>query len=898
LKANRKVYCAVAAILGAYAAAATAAAPADTPAEEATPARPDDGLSIGEIVVTAQRREQKSQDVPITIQALSGETLGRLNVTTFDDFVKYLPNVTSQGGGPGLNNIYMRGLASAVGGVQAVGVVGTFPNVAIYLDEQSGQLPGRNLDIYAADIERVEVLEGPQGTLFGAGAQAGVVRYITNKPKLNVTEANFNAGYAATAHGANSSNIDATINLPLITDHLAVRAVVYNENRGGYIDNIPGTFARTPNEPGAAYQYHACPQNCATVNNNNLVANDINPAYYKGIRGEVLYKINDDWNVLLTQSYQNLEADGVFAEQKIASDGTPQPDLTVQLYNPSWNKDKFTNTSWTLNGRVGPLKGVYTGGYLVRNIEQVQDYTNYSRGKYANYYQCVSSGTSTTGQAECFSPSATWHDIERNTHMSHEFRLSTPDDLRIRGIAGAFYEDYKIDEQVDWLYKTASPYFGDIAPPTGYYTLNGSALLPDGHPVRYGTPGAVLVPLTPSVNNPNLRNSSDAFFDDIKRGYTQTAGFGSVDVDIIPKVLTITGGTRYYRIDTSEKGAVVGSFGCKDFSGTATPTTPCVNHSNFTNLDALHLDKVYKGFKSRANISWKITPDIMVYYTWSQGFRAGGFNRPNSVESSSPLTGGWSPPIAFGPDNLTNNEVGWKTEWLDHRIQWNGAIYREDWKGTQISLFDPGVTGNLTFNANGSDYRVKGLETTLAAVIVRGLTVNIGASWNHSELIKESSFAWEFGPLKGQPIDFASLTDPKTGAVLNLANPGGSLGDPLAGSPPFQGNIHLRYQFELAGYQPFIQAGAVHQAHSLSSTDRLTKDLQGNSIAYDNPGFTTYDASLGVNKDDWMVSAYADNLTDTRAELFSNYRQWYKSVTINRPRTLGVRFSYRFSGSK
>ena len=896
MKANRKVYCAVAAILGAHA-AAVSAAPAETAAETAAP-EGDQGLALGEVVVTAQRREQSAQDVPITIQALTGDTLSKLNVTTFDDFVKYLPNVTSQGGGPGLNNIYMRGLASAVGGVQAVGVVGTFPNVAIYLDDQSGQLPGRNLDIYAADMERIEVLEGPQGTLFGAGAQAGVVRYITNKPKLNVTEANFNAGYATTAHGAQSNNLDATLNLPLIPDHLAVRAVIYNESRGGYIDNIPGTFQRTPNEPGVAYQYHACPANCPPITNNNVVAKDINPAYYKGIRGEVLYQINDDWNALITQSYQNIEADGVFAEQKISSAGVAQPDLTVQLYNPSYNKDRFENTSWTLNGRIGPLKAVYTGGYLVRNVEQVQDYTNYSRGKYANYYQCVSAGTSTSGTAQCFSPSSTWHDIEKNTHQSHEFRLSTPDDWRIRGLAGLFYEDYKIDEQVDWLYESASDYFGRIAPPTGYFTLNGSALLPDGHPVRYSTPGAVLVPLTPSVNNPNVRNSNDAFFDDIKRGYTQKAVFTSVDFDIIPKVLTITGGTRYYRIDTNEKGAVVGSFGCKDFSGTATPVSPCVNHSNFTNMDALHLDKLYTGFKSRGNITWKITPDIMAYYTWSQGFRAGGFNRPNSVESASPLTGGWAPPIAFGPDTLTNNEVGWKTEWLDHRIQFNGAIYREDWKGTQISLFDPGVTGNLTFNTNGSDYRVKGIETTFAARITHELTVNAGASWNHSELVKESSFTWEFGPLKGQPINFATLTDPKTGALLNLANPSGALGDPLAGSPPFQANIRFRYQIELGDYQPFAQAGAVHQAHSLSSTDRLTKDLQGNSIAYDNPGFTTYDAAVGVNKDAWMAEFYGENLTDTRAELFSNYRQWYKAVTVNRPRTVGVRFSYRFEGSK
>jgi iron complex outermembrane recepter protein len=887
MNSNQKLSYAIAAILsGSAGGLVHAAAATDTEASD----------SIQEITVTAQRRTENIQNVPITIQALTAEALTQLNVTTFDDFVKYLPNVTSQGLGPGQNNIYMRGLASAVGALQGSGVVGSFPNVAVYLDEQSGQLPGRNLDIYAADIERIEVLEGPQGTLFGAGAQAGVVRYITNKPKIDVTEANFNAGYATTAHGDPSNNIDATINLPLIADTLAVRGVIYNETRGGYINNIPGTFARGPNEPGVGYQYHACPANCPAINNNNLVANAINPAYYKGVRVEGLWKINEDWNALVTQSFQDLEADGVFAEQQVSSAGVRQPDLTVQQYNPSYDKDKFENTALTINGRLGALKAVYTGGYLVRNVEQVEDYTNYARGKYANYYQCVSSGTSLTGKAQCFTPSSTWHDIEHNTHQSHEIRLSTPDDWRLRALGGLFYEKYEIDEQVDWLYKSATDYFGPIAPPTGFFELNGSPLLPSGHPVTYSTPGAVLVPLTPSDNNPNVRNINDGFFDDIKRGYTQKAAFASADFDIIPKVVTITAGTRYYRIDTTEKGAVVGSFHCKDFSGGVTPPlSPCVNHSNFTNLDALDLDKLYTGFKSRGNVTWKITPDTMVYYTWSQGFRAGGFNRPNSVESSSPLTGAWAPPVAFGPDNLTNNEIGWKTEWFEHRLQWNGAIYKEDWKGTQISLFDPGVTGNLTFTTNGSAYRVKGIETTLAARVTHELTVMAGASYNNSKLIQPSSFTYTEGPNKGQPINFSTLTDPKTGAVLGLSNPGGLVGDPLAGAPLYQANLRVRYEVAVGDYLPFVQVGAVHQASSYSSTDRLTKDLQGNSIAYVNPAYTEYEASLGVSRDAWMVQAYGQNLTDERAELYSNYRQWYKAVTVDRPRTLGIRFSYKFS---
>src|SRR6267154_2557313 len=238
--------------------------------------------SIQEITVTAQRRTENMQDVPIQIQALTGETLTQLSVTTFDDFVKYLPNVTSASNGPGQGVIFMRGLATSTLATQGSSGIGSFPNVAVYLDDQSGQLPGRNLDVYAADIERIEVLEGPQGTLFGAGAQAGVLRYITNKPKLDVTEGNVNAGYAYTSGGDNSSSVDAMINLPLIPDRLAVRGVIYNESRGGYINNIPGTFARGPNEPGVGYQYHACPANCATANNTNIVANAINPVTYKG----------------------------------------------------------------------------------------------------------------------------------------------------------------------------------------------------------------------------------------------------------------------------------------------------------------------------------------------------------------------------------------------------------------------------------------------------------------------------------------------------------------------------------------------------------------------------------------------------------------------------------------
>src|SRR5882757_7973196 len=289
---NKKCARAVAAILAAQAgSAAFAAAPADESPAATT------GLT--EVVVTAQRRTENIQDVPIAIQALTGETLRQLNVTNFDDFVKYLPNVTASSSGPGQSNVYMRGLSVGDQGIQSGGSINGFPNVAIYLDDQSGQLPGRNLDVYAADLERVEVLEGPQGTLFGAGAQAGVIRYITNKPKLDKTEANFNAGYGITSHGDPSSSIDATINLPLIDNTLAVRAVIYNESRGGYIDNVPGTFTRKSSDLGIAYYFKGVvPAVNEVASNQETAGRAINPVTYKGFRLSGLYQFNDDWNFL------------------------------------------------------------------------------------------------------------------------------------------------------------------------------------------------------------------------------------------------------------------------------------------------------------------------------------------------------------------------------------------------------------------------------------------------------------------------------------------------------------------------------------------------------------------------------------------------------------------------
>jgi outer membrane receptor protein involved in Fe transport len=876
VKINQKCARAVAAILGTHAAgAAYAASTADQP-----------GASTGgieEVVVTAQRRSENAQDVPIAIQAFTGDTLQQLNVTTFDDLLKYLPNVVAPSAGPGQDQIFMRGLSAGNVATQSGGSINGFPNVAIYLDEQSGQLPGRNLDVYAADLERIEVLEGPQGTLFGAGAQAGVIRYITNKPKLNKTEASISGSYGVTAGGDPNSDITAVLNVPLIADKLAVRGVVYDDQRGGYINNVPATFTRNastdlgihyanyPSGCGPATTPCQVPPGSPIINNNAIAARAINPVTYQGVRVAARWDFADDWSALITQSYQDMDAKGVFYQMPKSSDGVALPKQSVTLFNNSYNKDRFENTALTINGRIGALRAVYAGSYLARNLDTVQDYTNYARGLYADYYQCHAADPANGLAATCFSPSAVWNETERNTHQSHELRLSTPDDWRMRGIAGAFWEDLRINDQLNWLYKT-------LPPCTATVTLG---CLTNIGPV----PGS-------DVNNPApVRNDNVAFFNDVKRGYRQRALFTSVDLDIVPKVLTITAGTRYYHFDNEERGAESGSFSCYQAG-----LPPCLTSAATVDIGRENLHTIYKGFKSRANLTWHIWPDVLTYYTWSEGFRAGAFNR--SFACYLPDTSGvpqYCSPLPYASDNLTNNEFGWKTEFLGHRLQWNGAIYKEDWKNVQVSFFDPGVLGNVGFNTNGPDYRIRGVETSVIAVLAHGLTAQGGASWNSSEQTNSPFLIANNPALLANPATAGEYGKP----ILSTLNPYGPPGSPSSFAPPFQFNARLRYQWVMSSLNLFAQAGVTHTAHSFTQSGSnpvlsAGSNISTNQLRFENPPYTLYDVSCGVTKEAWSVELYALNLTNVIKSTFTSDAQFSLQESITRPRVLGAKIGYKF----
>ncbi|HEX4861445.1 MAG TPA: TonB-dependent receptor [Rhizomicrobium sp.] len=884
MQAKLKISCAVAAILSGCGAAYAA----DTSASS--------GLET--VIVTAERRDQSVQNVPSTIQAFTGPVLSDLDITTLDNLLKYTPNVTYGNNGPGQGEIIMRGLSNGFRGNQSSGTIGNFPNVAIYLDEQSMQFPARNVDIYMADMDRIEVLEGPQGTLFGGGAEAGAVRYITKKPVLDQATGYAEAGYGFTAEGSDNTTAQVTLNVPIVTDKLAIRAVVYDERQGGYIDNVPSTFTRSNDDLGNFYfNIHpinnVCPNglppgpaglctipNAPQANNFNIARKDFNPTTYTGGRVSALYQIDNDWNVLIAQSVDNLDADGLSVEYPTGSDFQKLQPLQVTSFTPSYVKDEYENTAWTVNGKVRDLNLIYTGGYTERWINQQMDYANYSRSAGGMYYQCVGGSTGWgSGTPSCYSPLGYWQDTIKNTHLSQELRVSTPDDWRIRAIAGAYWEQFRIYDDMNFNYKTIPA----CTPANLENALNGGPVCVAD--VRTA-PGS-------TANDPGVRSDATAFGEDTQRGYDQTAFFASADYDILDN-LTVTAGTRWYQYREFEVGSQYGT------------NTSCMNVPNgecgsgMINIDAAHDRKTYAGFKSRANITYHITPDIMAYYTFSQGFRPGAFNRSVSAVATGPDgKPQFEKPNGYAPDSLQNQEIGVKGTFLDNHLQVNLSAYLMQWNNVQFLFFNPPELGNTTFGINGPSYHVKGVEAQITALVAEGLTLQGSGSYNEDTqanspcLVDNIPGSQAFGQCITEIIPKGQSTP------VPFVNPFGLIGSVPAFSPKFQGNMHARYDWSWGGHDTWAMVGVSYMGSMFNQPGTYTS---GNGVLvpsttflrYLQPAYTTFDAAVGVNFDKWTAQIYGTNLGDSHASTFTSSAQFIKSEVPLRPRVVGLKFGYNF----
>ncbi|MEO1039535.1 MAG: TonB-dependent receptor [Pseudomonadota bacterium] len=849
---------------------------------------------VERIVVTATKTEQDAQSIPVAVSALGAGDLEELDVDVFTDYLVQLPGVTAGGSGPGQNTIYIRGVASTTPNLTTAGVAGLAPNVAFYLDEQPLAQPGRNLDVYAVDLERVEVLPGPQGTLFGASSQAGTVRMITNKPLLGEYEAYANFGLAFTEGGEESYSAEAVVNLP-VSEQFALRGVVFFDRQGGYIDNVPGTVntsrsarfrspgtVRANGVPVSArrggFQSNGDLSNVIFENADNapLVEDDFNDTRYQGYRLSGRYEFNDDWRATVSVMQQGLDTDGVFFQD---------PDLgdyEVQRYQPDKLTDEFTNVSWTLEGRLAMLDVVYTGAYTDRESDQVVDYTEYMFvGQYFPYYTCEGSvtypgdgpdGIANSGDepisGACFTPASI---VDSNTTTeveSHEFRFNTPQDERWRVTAGVFYSSTTVQERNDFTYwgsEQADP-FGPFAPnfpfTTGY------------------------------ISDPGPFPAGVIFRNDVQRTDEQLGLFGEATYDLVPDRFAVTFGARYYDIEVDLAGSANASFcnsggadanafgtdisdlyngdGEFTFRGTCNTARHITYNDTQSIADILAIDPALSQVQAEAifnatrapdvaatdGMIYKLTAtwtptDLMLFYaTYSEGFRPGLLNRPGGA----PGPAGYTVPFVLETDEVTNYELGWKMDLAGGDIRFNGAAFFVDIENLQTTIFDPSIV-NLFFSDNAANAEIRGIEgdLTWAPADIPGLTV-----------------AGAFSILDTEITEVLTPTDDVVA------------GAELAFAPSLQLNARARYEWDAFGDM------TAHAQGQLVYSDNSRSDIiEINSAEVD--GYATLGLRTGLTSDRYSVELYVDNVTDEVVELSNTFINDVERVTVGRPRTWGIR---------
>ncbi len=851
---------------------------------------------IETIQITATKRTESIQDVPVSVSALNGEALEVLGIESFSDYVEFLPNVIFQGTGPGQNEIYIRGAATSQTNIAVSSVQALQPSVAFYLDEQPVSMQGRNLDVYAADMERVEVLPGPQGTLFGASSQSGTVRMISKKPDHSGFAAGLDVNIGSTKGGEMSNSVEAFMNFTP-TDELALRVVAYNDKQGGWIDNIlnkPGEGGYT----GSAVVIDRIsggvlsdPQNTPVVppKNDSLVEDDTNDAIYAGVRFGMSYLINEDWSLLVQHTAQSLETEGVFAY-----DPNLEGESSVNRFIPEDNDDEFGLTTWTLEGRLDKLEVVYTGGYLDREISSTIDYTGYTNGGlFAAYYVCNHYEAATPADERCVDPTKYYKEQTDTSRVTHELRFNTDADNAWRVTAGIFYDDQELATVGKFqIANTELGFFTDLG-----RTLKG----------------------TEGINtNGGPFESEVSFVNDVTHTIEQIAVFGQAEYDITDK-LTATLGARWYQIDDTFKGSTttvdvsrrIRAFGTLDAAElTAVGEDPASIQEAISSgqLDVSLLgsdgtltvdDTIFK-----ASLDYKMNDDILLFTTYSEGFRPPVTNRVGGglATNQNGAFDGFRIPVYSTTDSLDNFELGIKGDFLDGVLRVNATAYYSEITDLQTSRFDPTNISFLVFTDNVGDAEIKGLDADITWLASDNLVINAAFSLLDTELTRVNA---------------------------ELAGIAPGVGAQLPYSAEFSGNIRARYYFELNdGYEGYVNASVSYTGDRLAGmtmdafvTEDATRLVYGVSsglpiqteaavfdgVTYADSNGATFqggryiqesyaiaNVSVGITKDDWKAELYIDNLTDESAVLYIDTQQFTPKVVTNRPRTLGMRLSYDF----
>ncbi len=767
---------------------ASAFAQAEPAAEE--PSQADKAPALEAINVTAQKREENLQEVPISIQVLDDTKLKELFVADFDDYAKYLPSVSFQSAAPGFVQVYMRGVASGGDGNHS----GPLPSVGIYLDEQPITTIQGALDLHIYDIARVESLSGPQGTLYGASSQAGTIRIITNKPDPTGFAAGYTIEGNTVDHGGAGYVTEGFANFPL-AENMAVRVVGWKKKDAGYIDNVFGE--------------RTYPTSGITIDNADRAKDNYNDVDTYGARAALQIDLDSGWSFTPTIMGQRQDANGSFGYDEDIGD------LELTHFYPEQSEDRWHQAALTIKGKVGNFDLTYAFAHLKRDVDVDSDYNDYAFWYdtlfgYGTYF--------VNDDGDLINPAQYIQGKDGYTKRSHELRLSSPSDERLRVVGGLFWQQqnheilqrYKIDDLADELSVT-------------------------------GWPDTIW------LTRQTRRDHDEAVF-------------GELSFDITDQ-LTATGGFRHFRA----RNSLEGFFGFSEGYSGSTGESQCFDDVPFKGAPCTNLDKTTRdsGTLGRLNLTYQINDDVMIYGTWSEGFRPGGINRRGSL-----------PP--YKSDYLTNYEFGWKTMWADNRFMFNGAVFSEKWKDFQFALL--GANG-LTEIKNANQARINGLELDASWAATYNLTLTAGVAFYDAKLTE----------------NYCGFTDEDGNPVTVCDDPQAPDGTQLPVTAKFKGNVTARYNFDLHGFDSYLQGAWIHEGKRTSDLRLAERAIIGDLGAYD-----LLDLSAGFGRDNWKVELYVENATDERAELY-RFAQCAEAVcgeqayTVTaQPRTFGVRFSQEF----
>lgn len=764
-------------------------------------------MTIEEVIVTATKRDESVQDVPISIDVLGEAALEEHGVGDLEDLAHLLPALNYVSLGPGTGNVYMRGISS--GGES---ILGATPNVAVYMDEQPITAVGSFLNPHIYDIARVETLAGPQGTLFGANSQAGSLRFITNKPEIGVFSAGFDVEFNSINEGGDGNLIEGFVNIP-IGDRAAVRVVGYRKDEAGFVDNVAGTHTFDLSGIRNGWQAGGDPGLMAlsadqTINNDPYVEDDFNEAETVGGRAALKFDLNDNWTITASYMRQELDAQGVWDH-----DPSDIGDLEVVRFQPDTNDDEWSQIALVVEGMIGDYTLTYAYSDLDRESEQQADYSLYSDpssgspGYVVNYYACYIAYFGL-----CEDPTLLYTGDQEWERENHEIRLMSPQDRRFRWLLGIFYEEAVHDFDLDWHVLGLA----NITPAT---TGAGTPAFVEGRDVYWTT--------------------------DQNRSNEELAYFGEIAFDITED-LTVSASARRFDYDSQ----LIGFSGTIWWPSRYGPRTEAFN----TNLETNDKDTVAK-----FNVAYNINDAVMVYYTWSEGYRPGGLNRVYNTD-----IGG-----TYSPDFLESNEVGFKSTLWDGRLQLNGSYFQQEWDNFQLSKIDTSVSV-LTLTDNVGNATSDGFEIDGRLLLTENWDFFFGLSYIDATL--EEGY-WLRAADEG-------VTPPQA-----------PKGSELPRVPDLKWNISSRYNFQFQGMDAYIQGSYTSTGESYN----LLYDVDSNSRSRQKQdSYQVGNIAVGVDAGRWSAELFVKNVGDKRGEVYINGFSYDQRITVNRPRTVGLRIKTRF----